>query len=1149
MVHNTLGLTGAGVRVAVLDTGIDTDHPDLSDNIVVQHCFTNAQCAPNNTDEGTIAEDIAGHGTAVSGIITSKGTVAPIGFAPDADIIAIRMLALDARVEDLAATLDWIIANQDTLEIDIITMSFGVPFVFYSSNDSCDAAWPEFASAMGQLNNLGITIFAAAGNEGGSTGVISPGCLTNVISVGATYDSDLGREPDSGTYQSNYGSSFPDTFDANTNLHTVTAFTNSGPTLDVLAPGARIASTGLGGGASSASFGTSFSSPTAAGVAALMLQADPDLSPAQIESVLKSTGTLVTDSKNGLSFPLINALAAVNAVYQPPPNGNLVVNGDFSAGVDSWTFYGPLDAWAPDGTIQFKRLDNSAPGGFWQATSETDVPAGTPFAVSVDLGNNGGFNKDVLIRLSDSTRGTALDCSFTVTQASPLQTFTMSGLSPTLFDNLTVTVEETTADGYPDVLMDNLNVAYAPGQGISTTTCTSPTLQAAPADTNLIRNGDFSDGNKQWVIWGIVDGWSPTPELYFKARYEAGYGGVYQNLFHTVPAGAPMEVSLQLGNTSSVVKTVQVVLGNGINWDDARICNFAVFPNTPLQTFTLTGESTTPWTDIRLETNPGPPDDIPDIVMDNVQVFYHPSASYPVTTCTAPASADAPGNQDLVRNGDFNGGEGNWTHWGDIDVWAPNSTLYTKRRAGGGDGSMFQDLFYGLAPDTPVELTVDLANTGGVDKVAQFFLHDDNWTEAVTCDFNLPAGQSTFQQFRMRGLTTQQWANVRLEIKPQPNDGIPDVHVDNIVVQARPDLAGTVTGTTCENVSSPAPVSAQIEPSVTPTLEPETTEAVLPPTETSLPTETPLPTATTEPLQAAVPPLLDTLDTGAVNWQVDGLWTLSEAGRMGDSGMGWIVDASADGISTLIWMQPIDLSAAQTPRLVFYSKLASTVSQAVVQAQTAGGEWQTVAIVNASDDWAETLVNLSAYSGQVINLRFAWIATASADRWAIDLVGVDNAWTEPTPVIEPSATPLPTETLAPETTEAVNPEVTQDVTPVVTATEEASNPEMTQEVQVEPSATPLPTETLAPEMTEAVLPPTATATETATDAPAANDSQAEAATKTPTAAPTDLPAPTETEPTEGTLPPTLEPLVTATTVPTVTPVATITLPPQIAAFT
>ncbi len=180
------------------------------------------------------------------------------------------------------------------------------------------------------------------------------------------------------------------------------------------------------------------------------------------------------------SNDLTSRLSAEVPATTTAATGNLVTNGDFSAGVNDWTFYGPLDAWAPDGTIQFKRLNNSAPGGFWQNTGQTNVPAGTPFTVSVDLGNNGGFNKDVLVRLSDSTRGTALDCTFTVTQASPLQSFTMSGLSPSLFDTLTVTVEETTSDGYPDVLMDNLNVQYAPGQGISTTTCTSPTMQAAP---------------------------------------------------------------------------------------------------------------------------------------------------------------------------------------------------------------------------------------------------------------------------------------------------------------------------------------------------------------------------------------------------------------------------------------------------------------------------------------------------------------------------------------------------------------------------------------------------------------------------------------------------------------------------------------------
>ncbi len=224
--------------------------------------------------------------------------------------------------------------------------------------------------------------------------------------------------------------------------------------------------------------------------------------------------------------------------------------------------------------------------------------------------------------------------------------------------------------------------------------------------------------------------------------------------------------------------------------------------------------------------------------------------------------------------------------------------------------------------------------------------------------------------------------------------------------------------------------------------------------------------------------------------------------------MGWTVDAQADGSSTLTWMQPIDLTAAPTPRLVFYSKLALSASQAVVQAQVSSGEWQTVAIVNASDDWAETLVNLRAYSGQIVTLRFAWIATASADRWSIDMVGVDNAWTEPTPSIEPSATPLPTTTLSPETTEEVNPEVTQEVTPVVT------DPEVTEEVQVEPSATPLPTETLSPETTEAVLPPTVAPTATATNLPTSTPTLEASATlpptSTPTLEPTATPLPSET---------------------------------------
>ena len=131
--------------------------------------------------------------------------------------------------------------------------------------------------------------------------------------MGATFDSDLGREPDSGTYQDIFGGSWPACANDTTNLQTITCFTNSNSVMDIVAPGARITASGMGGGTSTY-MGTSQASPTAAGIAALMLQASPGLSPVTIESTLKSTGSSVTDAKNGLSFPLINALAAVNAV-------------------------------------------------------------------------------------------------------------------------------------------------------------------------------------------------------------------------------------------------------------------------------------------------------------------------------------------------------------------------------------------------------------------------------------------------------------------------------------------------------------------------------------------------------------------------------------------------------------------------------------------------------------------------------------------------------------------------------------------------------------------------------------------------------------------------------------------------------------------
>jgi subtilisin family serine protease len=115
--------------------------------------------------------------------------------------------------------------------------------------------------------------------------------MNGVIATGATYDADLGREPDSGYYSDYFGSSFGACYDASSNINTIACFTNSNAMLDILAPGARITAP-YNNGFTATWTGTSASSAAASGVAALLLEGDPGLTPTQIESTLESTGVL-----------------------------------------------------------------------------------------------------------------------------------------------------------------------------------------------------------------------------------------------------------------------------------------------------------------------------------------------------------------------------------------------------------------------------------------------------------------------------------------------------------------------------------------------------------------------------------------------------------------------------------------------------------------------------------------------------------------------------------------------------------------------------------------------------------------------------------------------------------------------------------------
>ncbi|HEX6240889.1 MAG TPA: S8 family serine peptidase, partial [Polyangiales bacterium] len=204
------GVTGKGVRVAVLDTGVDTDHPDLKDALVAQHCFTQFACPPFGS-EGTSAEDDHGHGSNVSGIIASRGVVSSRGFAPGAELVALKINdANDSGVQsDWVAGLDWLFDNLAMLKVKLVNLSIGTTAMYRMGDPAeCDRAQPALAAAIKNLVDAGVTVFAATGNRGSTTSMPAPACNTGVIAVGATYDANVGRQPPTNvgaTYAARWG--------------------------------------------------------------------------------------------------------------------------------------------------------------------------------------------------------------------------------------------------------------------------------------------------------------------------------------------------------------------------------------------------------------------------------------------------------------------------------------------------------------------------------------------------------------------------------------------------------------------------------------------------------------------------------------------------------------------------------------------------------------------------------------------------------------------------------------------------------------------------------------------------------------------------------------------------------------------------------
>ena len=262
---------GTGIKVAVIDTGIDYGHLDLDDNYKGGYDFVNSDDDPM---------DDHGHGTHCAGIIAAEDNdQGVIGVAPEASLYAVKVLNSGGSgyLSDVVAGIEWAIDNN----MDIISMSLGTDYDYQTLREACDNA-----------SAAGILLVAAAGNDysvrrGSERDTVDyPARYDSVIAVGATDDTDVKA-----------------------------SWSSTGSALELAAPGVDIYSTYPGNSYATKS-GTSMACPHVAGAAALIL-AGPN---GGVRTVFQDTADDLGDAgwDNWYGYGLVDAGEAAGISDTPP---------------------------------------------------------------------------------------------------------------------------------------------------------------------------------------------------------------------------------------------------------------------------------------------------------------------------------------------------------------------------------------------------------------------------------------------------------------------------------------------------------------------------------------------------------------------------------------------------------------------------------------------------------------------------------------------------------------------------------------------------------------------------------------------------------------------------------------------------------------
>lgn len=332
---------GAGVAIAICDTGIDYRHPMLGNG-----GFPNSKVIGGydygDNDADPMPDSSQAHGTCCAGIAAGDlGDVGDYigGVAYNAKLYALKITAGSsgsATSDAMVAAWDWCVTHQNddpAHPILAISTSFGGG----RNYSTCDSYDSSMTTAANNAVAAGITVLASSANDGYCDSIAWPACISSVISVGAVYDAGFGtylpciNGASCATKYSTSGCSTGYYAIDNTAADMVTSYSNTASFLTVLAPSNQCYTTDIisSGGYSSGDYyssfgGTSAACPYAAGAVACLQSAAKAirgsyLSPSEVRNILTSTGDNITDNKVAITKPRVNLGGAIDSLATAPP--------------------------------------------------------------------------------------------------------------------------------------------------------------------------------------------------------------------------------------------------------------------------------------------------------------------------------------------------------------------------------------------------------------------------------------------------------------------------------------------------------------------------------------------------------------------------------------------------------------------------------------------------------------------------------------------------------------------------------------------------------------------------------------------------------------------------------------------------------------